>query len=244
MAKDLTEYLNDETSYEIARDMAKVMDDLAASKNRDDLGKVDVNFVINTSGKIADRNANTEILFDMPVGTTAYEFKKAMYEREITKDEEIELQKFMIRVANYLHGEFRGSLDNLLRTVITGNAPVEDIPLSTITILDIEIVDYSSLDTEDRFTLKVFNLPGVPVDMTGVLSFIREEKEKDRTKTAIQVIEQERLKGNKMFEGVMSTQLGDKYLWEVYITMFTDYSYSDSFVAQSKAAIEGKKARQ
>jgi hypothetical protein len=229
MSKDLLDYFNKESAEQIASDLAIAIDRFRTAADYKEVGKIDFSFDVN-KGKMVDSGSNTYFLFDLPKDTTAYGFLRAQFDREITPEEEEKLQEFTANVCNILSEKFAGVMSGVMRKIAFNNIRVEAIPMSNVKVYGIEFVDYSSFDESDKYTIRIAKLPGVPVNIQAVMSFIQQTKNQDGNKTASDIVEEERKKGNKIFEGVLNIEQGHKYLWDVSMSLFINYSYSEDFI--------------
>jgi hypothetical protein len=229
MNKDVLDYFDDKTAGQIAWDLSLAIDQFRIVDDFKKVGKIDFSFDVQ-KGKTIDAGPNTYLLFDLPEDSVAYAFLKASFDREISVEEEEKLQAFTEKVCQILSEKHGSIISGVMRKVAFNNISAEAIPMEAVRVYGIEMVDYSSVDDQDRYTLRIAKLPDVPVNTQAVLSFIQQVRDTDKTKTSAQVVEEERAKGNKLFEGVLSIQAGHKYLWDVSMSIYIDYSYSEGFV--------------
>lgn len=236
MSKDLLEYFNDAFAEQIAWDLSSAIERFRTAKDYKEFGKIDFNFDV-SKGKMVDSDSNTFFLFDLPQDTIAYDFLKSQFDREITTDEQEKLDKFTQKICDILNNKFPGIMSGVMRKVVFNNISEEAMPMSTVRVQGIELVDYSSFDDSDKYTMKIGKIPGVPVNMQALLSFIQQTKNQDTSKTVSNIVEEERKKGNKIFEGILGIQKGHKYLWDVSMSLFIDYSYSEEFIKKQQEKI-------
>ncbi len=229
---------DDDASSRIAADLAACIQKFYDAKDIDDIGKIDHNFVLE-KGKVEGDDANTNFVFDLPRNSEAYAFLKAMYAEEVEEDDDEKIIEFVKEVCVRLTDEHAPVIRNTIRSKVIGDTPEEVVPIKRLEVMAVELVDYSAVDEDDKYVMKFHKMPGVPVNMQALMAFIMNAKENDDRKTTAQVIDEERLKGNKLFEGMLGVDRADKYLWDVNIVLYADYSFSDEFMESQKVTADG-----
>ena len=194
------------------------------------------------TGKIKNRNANTFFYFDPKNNTTLNKFKKALFdedlkdlkegskeEKELMNDVNIFLQKICKNITEF-HNE---DLKNVIRKVVLGNkSDSTAIPLDTIQILSIDIADYTSIPEPAKYLLRIGKKPDTDIDTGKITQFIQEKQEE--TKEEINtILEIEKQAGNLLFKDIISIEKGRKYLNEIIIYLFIDYSLSEEIMEKS-----------
>jgi len=229
---DIKIYLKDKkAASRIATDLAKCLKQFQDAESIEEIGKIDHNFVL-SKGKVESDDANTDIVFDLPRDSEAYAFLKAMYADSIDEDSDKQIETFIKEICKCLTDDHTIVIRDMLRSKVICDAPEEAVPIKKIEVMAIELVDYSAVDDDDKYLLKFQKLPNIPINMQALMAFIMNVKENDNNtdKTTSQIINEEKLKGNKLFEGILGISRGDKYLWDVNISLFADYSFSDDFI--------------
>ena len=98
----------------------------------------------------------------------------------------------------------------------------------------LDITDYDSIPESFRYLLKIFKEKGedgqdMYVDSPAVVQYLQEREEEtgENISTLFQI---EKAAGNPLFKHVTNVEKGLKYLHEVQIYLFVDYSLSDESV--------------
>ena len=191
------------------------------------------------TGKVSSRNTNTFFYFDPKKDTILNEFKKALFnedlenlkegskeEQELMNDVNIFLQKICKNITEF-HNE---DLKEVIRRVVLGNkSNSETIPLNTIQILSIDIADYTSVPEPAKYLLRIGKKPDTDINTDKVIQFIQEKQEE--TKEEINtILEIEKQAGNLLFKNVISIEQVRKFLNEVIIYLFIDYSLAEEIM--------------
>jgi hypothetical protein len=233
-SNDIKTYLNDEkAASRIAGDLALCIKRFLFAEKIDDVGQIDHNFVL-SKGKVQSNDANTDFVFDLPRDSEAYGLLKAIYAKDIKDEDNDNIEEFIKKVCVCLTDEHSRGIRDTLRAKVIGDVPEKIVPIETIEVLSIELVDYSAVDEDNKYVLNYHKVPGVPVNMQALTTFVTNAKENDADKTISQIINEERLKGNKIFEGILGVEKANKYLWDVNIALYADYSFSDEFMESQK----------
>lgn len=230
--RKIYEIMNDESSVEqIAEEIA------TAFETRADNDNVDYSFTINRrSGQVSGQAANTFFYFDTDEGTRLDAFKKAMFADDLRdiqdgSDEEKELvedmKQFVTKVCKLLSEKHVDRLRSTIRRVVLGNKVDEKIaPLAIVEVVTFDMADYSSVPDACKYLLKVGKEPNSDIDTDKVVMFIQDKQEETKM-TIQQIVDFERTIGNPLFRHVIAVQQGRKYLNEVSIYFFVDYSLPD-----------------
>ena len=191
------------------------------------------------TGKVSSRNTNTFFYFDPKKDTILNEFKKALFnedlenlkegskeEQELMNDVNIFLQKICKNITEFHNKD----LKEVIRRVVLGNkSNSETIPLNTIQILSIDLADYSSVPEPAKYLLRIGKKPDTDINTDKVIQFIQEKQEE--TKEEINtILEIEKQAGNLLFKNVISIEQVRKFLNEVIIYLFIDYSLAEEIM--------------
>lgn len=235
MPKKLSDYFNDSDKLkitdEIARHMLMFKDD--PKKPEDEkFGKVDFQFDL-SKGMMQGADANTYFAFDIEQKGILYDFFKAIHADEIDDEEETikKLNDFINSICKDLSNAYSVTLQEVVRNRVLPDSKEWIIPLDNIEIIAIEMVDYSSVEDDDKYTMKIAKYPDKDVNMEAIYNKIAAIKEENPDKTSAQIVREQKENGDPDFEGIYKVVRGDKYLWDISISMFVDYSLSDTFVA-------------
>lgn len=244
MSKDIIKYADDEATLDqVAKELAyhvyafKDIEDKKDQREKEKIGNIDYEFD-KSKGKVVSTDANTWISFDLDSTETAYKFMKAMHahdiQEDITEDEKQKIDDAVAQIAHKITHEYSDLVREALRKAVIGNVDSEAIPLETISIYSAEIVDYEGWDEESKYTLKFAKYPDATINMQNVQSRLLELKEENPEKSIPEFIKQEQTRGNPTFEGIAEVYYGHKFLWDVCLIMFVDYSFSDDFLLAAK----------
>lgn len=225
--------------------MAKeIADTFVAEANEDN---IDYSFTISRkTGQVYNREPNTYFLFDTKGDTVIDEFKKALFDEDLSnikeksKEEEQlmdDIRNFLLEVCRIVTTCYYSQLKDTIRRVILGNKVGQDtVPLKTIEVLSIDLADYTSVPESSKYLLKIGKASGSDINTDEVVKFIQNRQEK--TGMDIDTIFSiEKKAGNPIFKNVEAIILGRRFLNEISIYFFIDYSISH---ATENEGIEGK----
>ena len=232
MKNKIYKYLHNIEKY--APTMAKEIIEIFVAEADDD--NVDYSFTINrASGQIYDEEEepNTYFVFDTEEGTVLDGFKKALFDEDLNSIEEHSKEEkqlmedvriFLLRVCNMIRNDYREELKETIRRVVLGNKVSEEkVPLNMINVISIDIADYTSIPESSRYLLKIGKVPGSDINTDEVIRFVQERQEKTGMDIDT-VFSIEKKAGNPIFKNVEAIILGKKFLNEISIYMFVDYS--------------------
>ena len=194
---------------------------------------VDYSFDITKgTGKIKSRNPNTTFFFDTDKNTLLDKMKKALFDEDLSdikegnKEEEFmnKVNDFLEKVGNKITLDYHPLLEDTIRRVILPGSVSEVIPLEEISIISIEIADFSSVPEPAKHMLKVGKKPDGNVKTDKITTFIH-DKQEETGQTIEEIFNEEKLI-NPLFKDIISIEQGDKYLYDVNIVLFIDYSLS------------------
>ena len=228
METDILEMLDDEYKNAIVGEFSSYIQKF--SKDPKNAGKVDYSFDV-SKGKITSQEANTSLDFDVDKKSLIHSFIKALYGREVNEEDNLKINIFIQSVADTLTDHYSMILRDSIRKAVMPQSDINAFPFYTIKICHIDLVDYSAIDDDDKYLLKIKKLPGVHIDMPAITQMISEKREETGLSSE-EIVEQERLKGNKILDGVLAVEKGEKYLWDVRLSLFVDYSASDELVKE------------
>jgi len=224
------ELINEENTKKIAEEIVETFKSQASEKN------VEYEFTIKKgTGKVSDNNANTFFYFDTDPDSTLDKFKKSLFgddlkdieesseeEEELMTDVNVFLQSICERITIF-HKE---DIQEVIRRVVLGNkSEMESIPLGIIEILSIDMADFSSVPEPAKYLLRIQKMPGTEIDVDEVTIFVQRKEEEGQSIAATLTLEQQA--GNPIFKNVMSLEKGRKFLNEISLYIYVDYSFSD-----------------
>ena len=185
-------------------------------------------------GKIKSKQPNTSFYFDTTEGTSLDYLKKVLFDEDLAdirvgSEEETTLMTsviaFLTKVGNRIGEENKDIVEQMIRDVVLPNSDKESLPLDEAEIIAIDIADYSSIPESNKYFLTIGKLPDTAIDTEAVVAYINEQQEE--TGKDIQIIlEEEKEQNNPLFHNVIELELGRKYLYDINITLFANYSLS------------------
>lgn len=233
--KNIYKYLNNIEKY--APTMAKEIIDTFVTEANDE--NIDYSFTINrANGRVYDEEMepNTYFVFDTEEDTIIDKFKKALFDEDLSgieegsKEEEKlmeDVRKFLIKVCNIIENEYFDNLRETIRKVVLGNRVDEErVPLSSINVISIDLADYTSIPESSRYLLKIGKTPGSDINTDEVIKLVQDRQEKTGMDIDT-VFSIEKKAGNPIFKNVEAIILGRKFLNEISIYFFVDYSVVD-----------------
>ncbi len=231
MKYKINEFLENKEKYisPMAKEIADIFQNEANNEN------IDYSFSINRkTGQIYNNeSANTYFMFDTKSDTLLDRFKKALFDEDLENIEEkkIEENKLMSSVTEFLTLvcqeitlKHHNIIKETIRRVILGGRTQEDVtPLKTIKVLSIDIADYTSIPESGKYLLKIGKKPDSEINTDEVVKFIQNRQEKTGMDIN-SVFSIEKKAGNPMFENIISIERSRKFLNEITIYFFIDYS--------------------
>ena len=229
MAK-IHELINTENAEEIAAEIVDMFRTQASEDN------VEYEFTIQKgTGKVSDNNANTFFYFDTAPGSVLDKFKKSLFEDDLkdieeNSEEEEELMTdvntFLQNVCERITNFHKEEIQEVIRRVVLGNkVNMDSIPLDIIEILSIDMADFSSVPEPSKYLLRIQKILGTDIDVDEITIFVQKKEEEGQNIAATLALEQQ--SGNPIFKNVMSLEKGRKFLNEVSLFIYVDYSFSD-----------------
>ena len=210
-------------------------------------GSADFEFELaKEDGQIKSSDANTFLSFDLNEHSVAKKFLKAMYAEELTDDEVRELNAFVALVTNRITQSYSLRLREIIRKVVLPGSQEESIPLDEITVKDIELTDYSAVCADDRHLMKYVKSPSAHLNMKAISDYIMSESNRlnidedgndvplESAISSFQIAHGAIQQKHPLFAGVLDVEKGDRYIWDVAIAFFVDYSVSDVYLTQNR----------
>lgn len=232
MKKKIYKFLNNAEKY--APDIAKeIVETFVSDANED---SIDYSFTISRkTGQIDTEEPNTFFVFDTIEKTILDDFKKALFDEDLSEIQEeskeekklmTDVREFLLKVCDIMTKKYRNKLKETIRRVILGNKVDEkQVPLDSIKVISMDLADYSSVPESSKYMLKIGKIPGSDINTDEVIIFIQNRQEK--TGMDIDTIFSiEKKAGNPLFKNIEAIILGKKFLNEISIYFFIDYSVS------------------
>jgi len=230
--KKIYKYLNNIEKY--APTMAKEIVEAFVNDANDD--NIDYSFTINrASGRVYDEDMepNTYFVFDTEEDTILDSFKKSLFDEvlsgieENSKEEEKlmeDVRIFLLKVCRVMTDEYFDQLRETVRRVVLGNKVDEKrVPLDQIEVISVDLADYTSIPESCRYLLKIGKAPGSDINTDEVIKLIQDRQEKTGMDIDT-VFSIEKKSGNPIMKNVEAVILGKKFLNEISIYFFIDYS--------------------
>jgi len=228
MAKIDQFFGNKELIKEIAKEVA------GAFKTKANADNIEYSFdIVQGTGKIKNMNANTQFSFDPELDSKLNELKKALFDEDLShiekdSEEEAELMnkvtEFIREVCAEINFSYEDILQKVIRDVVLPNSQSIDIPLETIEILSLDIADYDSVPEPEKYMLRVGKVPDSNIETSKVVVLIHDRQE-ETGKTVQEIFEEEKL-ANPLFKFVTSVERGEKFLYDINVILYIDYSLS------------------
>ena len=183
------------------------------------------------TGKVKTRQPNTYFAFDTLPGTLIDSFKKALFDEDLAdikqdSEEEKELMDkvngFLGKVSKQMISIHKHKLQETIRRVVLPQSTKEDIPLNEILVTSIDVVDYSSIPESTKYLLKIHKYENADVPTGEIIKFVHNKQEE--TKQTIEEIYEEEKDDNPLFKNISNIVKGKKYIFDVNIVFFIDYS--------------------
>jgi hypothetical protein len=232
MKKKIYKYLDNIEEY--APEMAKEM--VEAFVNTADDDNVDYSFTVSReTGRVYDEESepNTYFVFDTEEETVIDGFKKSLFDEDLngleehSKEEEKlmeDVRNFLLKVCDTMGDVYFDQIQETIRRVVLGNkTDKKRVPLASIEVVSIDIADYTSIPESSRYLLKIGKTPGSDINTDEVIKLIQDRQEKTGMDIDT-VFSIEKKSGNPIMKNVEAIILGRKFLNEISIYFFVDYS--------------------
>lgn len=232
MGKDILDLLTDANAERVASDIVKRLSAFKSftkikdAKEREKIGRCDIDFEL-SKGRVRNEDANTWFSFDLNADSSAYEFLKAIYARDVDDEENHKINQFLAKVTTIINTAYVAEMREAIRAAAIPEWPAKLHPLESIEVLAIDLTDYSAIREADRYTLKFAKAPDAITNMRAMLEAIQSVAEND-DRPAHEIGLDLLSKGHPAFYGVRDIEQGDKYLWDVSLTIFADYSADEA----------------
>lgn len=238
MKRKIYEFLDNEEKYVsiLTKEIVETF------QTESDSESIEYSFTISKeTGLVSNEDANTFFKFDTNSQTVLHDFKKALFDEDLNdiKEGSVEeknlmeaVRKFLLKICNKMTTEYLESVKETIRRVVLGNKVSEEkVPLKTIQVLSIDIADYSSVPEASKYLLRIGKTPGGDINTDDVIRFVQDRQE--LTGMDIEtVFNIEKQAGNPIFKNVLIIEKGRKFLNEIYIYFFIDYSTKEEEIEE------------
>jgi len=229
MDKKIYEYLKDEDVL-----TGLVSEIVASFKTKMNKDTVDYSYdIAKGTGQIKTIEPNTFFHFDTDKKSIIDKFKKALFdddlegltqsqENMLVEDVSEFLKEIAVKIIEDHEQEIR---DELRKNIMPGSSP-EDFPFERIFITSIDIADWSAFTESQKYLLKIGKEPGAFINTETVVTYIQNRQE-DEGMTVEEVFEEAKREENPLFKQIVCVEQGNRYIYDVDITMFVDYSLAE-----------------
>lgn len=229
MDKEIYKYMKDEEV--IGKLASEIIEAFKTKMNKD---TIDYSFdIAKGTGKIKVVEPNTFFNFDTEDGTTLEKFKKALFSDDLeglTQNEENmlieDVSEFLKEVATEIIEKYEQEIRDTLRTNIMPKSSPKDFPFERIFITSIDIADWSSIPESQKHLLRIGKKPGAFINTDVVITYVQ-SKQEDTGLSVEEIFEEEKTEKNPLFEDIVSIDQGDRYLYDITVTLFVDYSLAE-----------------
>jgi hypothetical protein len=188
------------------------------------------------TGKIKNKKANTFFHSDISIKYLYLnEFKKLLFNEDlknIVNNDEKQLisdtDNYLLKIGKRIIKNNTQILKKIIRQIVLPESREEDIPLKNIEITKIEIMDYSSIPEPSKYLYKIGVVKGKeisPDTKTKLMQDIQ-DKQIEFNKTAQLILKEEKERNNPLYNNITEIEQKEKYLNELNISFFVDYSLS------------------
>ena len=196
---------------------------------------IDYDFVVNKETGVMKKesDANTYFFFDTKVDTYLDKFKKALFDEDLESlekgsDEEKEImedvREFLLKICKRITEDHYEEMKKIIRKIVFNNKAAEEaIPLNEIDVITIDIMDCSSIPEPYKYTLKIGKEKESQINTDKVITFVHKRQE-DTGMDIDTILSIEKKAGNPVFESVVNLEAGRKYLHDISMYLFIDYS--------------------
>ena len=229
MDKEIYKYLKDE---DVISELAD--DIIEAFRTKMSKETIDYSFdIAKGTGKIKVVEPNTFFSFDSIQGSTLDKFKKELFNDDLeglTQDQENmlveDVSEFLKEVASMIMEKYETDVrDNLRKSIMPGSSS-KDFPFERIFITSIDVADWSSIPEPQKYLLRIGKKPGAFINTDVVINYVQSRQE-DTGMTIEEIFEAEKEENNPLFKDIVDISQGDKYLYDINVTMFVDYSLAE-----------------
>jgi hypothetical protein len=230
MKKKIYSFIDNPDKYVpmIAKEIVETFDAKANGEN------VEYSYTIDGHTKeMKSRDANTYFVFDTEGETCIDDFKKLLFDEDLSDIEEgseeekvlmEDVREFLFEVCKNITSNYKTNLQKTVRRVILGDKYTEEqVPLKDIEMISIDVADYSSVPESFKYILRIGKVPGTETDTDEIIKFVQNRQEV--TGMDIEsILSIEKQAGNPLFENVLVIEPARKFLNEISIYFFVDYT--------------------
>jgi hypothetical protein len=230
MKKKIYSFIDNDKKYVpiIAKEIIETFEIEANGEN------VEYSFTIDGITKeVQAKDANTYFVFDTSGETCLDDFKKSLFDEDLadieekSKEEEKlmeDVREFLFKICKKITTDYKEELQTTLRRAVLGNRyDKERVPMEDIEVISIDVADYSSVPESFKYILRIGKEPGTEIDTDEIILFVQNRQE--LTGMDIDsVFSIEKQAGNPLFKNVVVIEPTRKFLNEISIYFFVDYT--------------------
>jgi len=230
MKKKIYSFINNPDKYVpiIAKEIVETFEEEANGEN------VEYSYTIDgETKKVKERDANTYFVFDTAGETCLDDFKKLLFDEDLSgieegsEEEEAlmgDVRGFLLKVCEHITSEYKSNIQKTIRRVVLGDRYDEKkVPLNNVEMISIDVADYSSVPESFKYILRIGKIPGTEIETDEIIKFVQ-----DRQETTGMDIDSifsiEKQAGNPLFKNVLIIEITRKFLNEISIYFFVDYT--------------------
>lgn len=230
MKKKIYNFIDNDKKYVpiIAKEIVEAFMNKANGEN------VEYSYTIDGETKeIKERDANTYFVFDTEGETTLDDFKKLLFDKDLEdiekeSEEEIALMEdvrnFLLKVCKKITEDYKEDLQITIRRVVLGNKYTpEQVPLENVEVVTVDVADYSSVPESFKYILRIGKNPGSEIDTDEIIKFVQNRQE-ETGMDIDSIFSIEKQAGNPLFKEVVVIEPTRKFLNEISMYLFVDYS--------------------
>ena len=230
MIKKIDKFLN---SQKMAQVIAKELVDVFITYANKENVEYDFELAKGT-GRLKNDSPNTIFSYDPSKRSNMYKFKTALFNKDLEdikegSEEEQQLIKdvhaFLDKVKEIINTNNVPEIRGKIRKVVLPASQSEDIPMNDVRLMTIEAIDYSSIPESSKYLMRIGKAPDSQVDTEAIIQYINACQEKS-SQSVEEIFEEEKTANNPLFNNVTSVELGKKYIFEVTMVFYVDYSLS------------------
>ena len=230
MKKKIYDFINNDKKYVplIAKEIVETFKTKADSEN------VEYSFDLDGATKeIKSKDTNTYFVFDTEGETHLDDFKKLLFDEDLAdikeeSEEEIELmedvRKFLLKICKNVTQKYKKDIEETIRRVVLGNRyDSKKVPLAKIEVVSIDVADYSSIPESYKYILRIGKIPESEINTDEIIKFVQDRQELTGMDLD-SVLSIEKQAGNPLFKNVLVIEPTRKFLNEISIYFFVDYT--------------------
>ena len=230
MKKKIYSFIDNPDKYVpiIAKEIVETFEEEANGEN------VEYSYTIDgETKKVKEKDANTYFVFDTVEETCIDIFKKLLFDKDLehieegSAEEELlmeDVRNFLFEVCKYITSEYKSDIQNTIRRVVLGGKYDEEkVPLKDVEMISIDVADFSSVPESFKYILRIGKIPGTEIETDEIIKFVQNRQEVTGMDID-SIFSIEKQAGNPLFKNVMVIEPTRKFLNEISIYFFVDYT--------------------